>query len=164
MQIKLIPATNLPTVLFTVNFSELPDDLGIPVAWATLLHRLSADELELPSSLLALDKTTWIVTVLHSVTFDLANHLIICAYNDGQMEEWDCRVLLGEEQMDEWAACVGTLENVLKDVNDSAIEVEREKRQSQPPPPAPIPVPVAEPPQKQGRHKKQRSLLMTIVA
>ena len=64
MQIKLIPATPLPTVLFTVTYSEPPDYLGFPASWAQALHRLSADDLELPGTVHAFDKTTWLVAVL----------------------------------------------------------------------------------------------------
>ncbi|PSR75166.1 hypothetical protein PHLCEN_2v9282 [Hermanssonia centrifuga] len=168
MQIKLVPSSLLPTVLFTVTYSEPPDYLGFPASWAQTLHRISADDLELPSTMHAFDKTTWLVTILHSVTFDLASKTVLCTFVDGKTQLWP----LSEE--DPQGKCFQELESVLKDVNNSAIEAEREKRRTDIPRPSPSPCPShtkSEPilhsqsqSTKQGKHKKQRSLLMSLVA
>ena len=72
MQIKLIPASPNPTILFTISLTDPPEHLGIPQAWAAQLHLIGMEELEYPQGLLSLDKTTWVIACLNSVTFDLS--------------------------------------------------------------------------------------------
>ncbi|KAF7799869.1 hypothetical protein EIP86_011111 [Pleurotus ostreatoroseus] len=192
MQIKLIPASSLPTVLFTVTYSEPPDYLGFPASWAQALHRLSADDLELPGTVHAFDKTTWIVAILHSVTFDLARRSVVCTYVDGCTQVWPLDE--GADGDEGAGKCLQELESVLRDVNQSAVEAEREKKRLEQvqqnmhrPPASPCPsqtmsepilptqATVASTPSghgkhgkegkdKEGKHKKQRSLLMSLVA
>ncbi|TFK52943.1 hypothetical protein OE88DRAFT_1643673 [Heliocybe sulcata] len=125
-----------------------------------ILQRLATSELELPGSIHALDKSAWVVCVLQEVTFDLCAETITCVFVDGQREEWP--IVGGTANR-----CVKALESVLNDVNSSAKENEKERsagveenqhhsRQSSTNTIKPTDGPV--------KHKKQRSLLMSLVA
>jgi hypothetical protein len=194
MQIKLIPPHPHPTILFTISLPDPPEYLGIPQAWAAQLHRLGSEDLEYPQTMLALDKTTWIIACLSSVTFDLSEPRegcdnfevnkrsnigrVVCAFIDGRIIEWE----LGSTQTEDKEAinCVEMLRGVCQDVQNSAMEAEKEREakyrvqdlrsstssegggseecsvQVKPNDKAET--------RKQGKHKKQRSLLMSLVA
>ena len=198
MQIKLIPASSHPTILFTIAPPEPPEHLGIAPAWAAQLHRLGAEELEYPPSMLALDKATWIIACLNSVTFDLSRlkggsrdgssegsegdsttgeegpGTVLCHFIDGKVVEWELseRHFEGREAL----ACVEMLQSVCRDVQDSAVEVEKERMRYYVPEPASPTVDSGVPEgahsqptakqdlKKQGKHKKQRSMLLSLVA
>lgn len=110
MQIRVLPPSPHPAILFTIAYPEQPEYLGIPTAWAAQLYRLSADELEMPQTLLALDKASWLIAVLQSVTFDVsgcgrgqadgkiigirdsagrAQGTFSCVFTDGKTVEWE---------------------------------------------------------------------------
>lgn len=198
MQIKLIPYYPHPTILFTIALPDPPEHLGMPPAWSAQLHRLGVEELELPTTLLALDKTAWIIACLTSVTFDISGSSqedgqrpcvetgtdddsaggpgrVTCVFIDGRIVEWDLDVTQVEDQ--EAFACVQMLQSVCRDVHDSAVQAEQERMRHH----------ASTPRQKslacgtgaedknaqssgkgeQGKavkHKKQRSLLMSLVA
>jgi hypothetical protein len=109
-------------------------------------------ELPGPAGLHALDKAAGLVNIMEEVTFNMNTLRVNCAFLDGSKEEWPL--------MD--TACMYALETVLFDVNEGAVEAERERRileaASRPPSP---PVVSA---QKFTKHKKQRSILMTLVS
>ncbi|KAI0089654.1 hypothetical protein BDY19DRAFT_117798 [Irpex rosettiformis] len=198
MQIKLIPASTHPTILFTIALPDPPEHLGIAQAWAAQLHRLGSEELEYPPSMLALDKTTWIIACLNSVTFDLSGSRdesnngstevsevrnaeeeggalgrIICHLIDGKTVEWELSERHFEDR--EALACVQMLQSVCQDVQDSAVEAEKERMRSyisQSRSSTPESVEggngqqssVKSESKKQGKHKKQRSMLLSLVA
>jgi hypothetical protein len=157
MLIRLIPAAPHPTVLFAITFQNLPDNLPNPLSWTQQLNCLSMDDLEIPRAIHSLDKSAAIPNLVEEVSFDVPTLTVSCRFIDGSLEEWP---LMG-------AGCLKALENVLNDVNESALETEREKErekeiekekenlQSVVTPPTSVRV---------GRHRKQRSLLMTLVA
>ncbi|KAK0469313.1 uncharacterized protein EV420DRAFT_1258853 [Desarmillaria tabescens] len=158
MLIRLLPAASHPTVLFAITFQNLPDDLYNPHAWTTHLSNLSVDGLDAPELVHCLDKAAFIPSILKEVTFDVPMLTISCRFADGSTEEWPLRT----------AGCLQALDSVLDDVNQSAVVTEREKerekvkekehkdgQQSLNSPPTTVKVP---------RHKKQRSLLMSLVA
>jgi hypothetical protein len=157
MLIRLVPPTPHPTILFGIVFPEtMPPNLPVPPAWHNQLSLLAVDDLELPTSLHALDKSAAITTLLSEVTFDIPVLTVSCIFADGAKEEWP---LMG-------AGFVEALVSVLDDVNDSSTEIERErererewerKREQERQMISPHPV-------KPNKHKKQRSLLMTLVA
>lgn len=152
MLIRVIPLPPLPTILFTITFPNLTRDLPMPPYWDVQLQRLAAEDLEIPHSIHSLDKAAWIAALLQEVTFDMTSLTVSALFVDHSVEEWP---LMGRE-------CVSALESVLRDVNDSALESEQERADAPPqPPPAPLPPPVQA---KHSKHKKQRSLLMSLVA
>ena len=84
------------------------------------------------------------------ITFDLPALVITCKMVDGTLEEWPLMQ----------KGCLRALEAVVTDVHefvevDKETESENERRRSESP---------AAPSGKVTRHKKQRSLLMSLVA
>jgi hypothetical protein len=159
MLIRLVPRPPLPTVLFTLEFINPPEGLPIPANFVHQLHQLNADELDLPgeAGLYALDNAAWLVAVLREVTFNIPTSTVSCYFKDGAIEEWP---LMGRGLAD-------ALDQVVCDVEQSAIESAREERKAMefsPPPPPPTPTPIPEPvTAKRPKHKRQRSLLMSLV-
>lgn len=158
MLIKLIPAAPHPTVLFAITFQDLNEGL-VPLSWSSQLNHLSHDDLEVPKTVHSLDKAAALPCLLEEVAFDVPAMTISCRFMDGATDQWP---LIGD-------GCLRSLEDITDDVNESAIEAEREKerekakererdrRRSE----------VLNSPTtsvKVTRHKKQRSLLMTLVA
>lgn len=159
MLIKVVPGGDYSTILFAVTFQDLPDGLPQPVSWSNQLHSLVQDDLEVPDNIHALDKAVWITCVLNEVCFNTSTLTVSCQFIDGHVEEWP---LIGAEVL-------AQLEDVLFDVNESALETDREREReiakareqerrrseslNSPPPSV-----------KVTRHKKSRSLLMSLVA
>ncbi|KAJ7492208.1 hypothetical protein FB451DRAFT_520919 [Mycena latifolia] len=117
MLIKLTPpasAAPTPTILFALAFPDLPQSLPVPAAWAAQLARLSADDLEAPPSLHALDRAAALPSLLGEVLFDLPSGRVGCTFLDGASEEWD---------MD--ARCAEMLAMVIRDVEESGKAEER---------------------------------------
>ncbi|KAG6867661.1 hypothetical protein C0993_012603 [Termitomyces sp. T159_Od127] len=155
MLVHVVPPTaevQLAAVVFSIVFEDL-DAAATPSTWTTQLNNLRLDELEVPTLVHALDKSTGILCLLEEVTFDLSTSTISCRFVDGSMEQW---ALVGEK-------CIKALERVLQDVNDSSLALERELEEKQRERRR-FEVPLLPPPTKASRHKKQRSLLMTLVA
>jgi hypothetical protein len=152
MLLRLTPNGPQPTIVFTLSFGALPGNLPVPQSWVHEMNRLAADDLELPGpqSLLSLDKSTGLMNVLQEVTFDLPELQAACLFVDGHRVEW----MLNSE-------CLAWLEDILADVEEASIEAERERREAE----ARI---ISAPPPTSGarpsKHKKQRSLLMSLVA
>ncbi|KAG7451553.1 uncharacterized protein BT62DRAFT_1000807 [Guyanagaster necrorhizus] len=158
MLIRLLPPASHPTVLFAITFQNLPGDLFNPHAWTSHLSNLSVDGVDTPELVHCLDKAAFIPSILKEVTFDVPMLMISCRFVDGSTEEWPLRA----------ARCLLALDSVLDDVNHSAVLTEREKEREK----------VKEKERKDGlqslnsppttvkvtRHKKQRSLLMSLVA
>ncbi|KAG6808728.1 hypothetical protein H0H92_003090 [Tricholoma furcatifolium] len=163
MLVNVVPAANarLSAVVFSVTFEDLDSQVPIPSTWTAQLNNLRIDELEVPTLIHALDKAAGIIALLEEITFDLSTKVISCHFVDGSVEQW----ALTEER------CVQALERVVRDVNESSLAIEREiaeekrqrerelerRRNSD----APLPLTSTRQP---TRHKKQRSLLMTLVA
>ncbi|KAF9030341.1 hypothetical protein BDZ89DRAFT_949824 [Hymenopellis radicata] len=161
MLIKLLAPAH-PTVLFAITYQNLPDELYNPVAWTILLNSLSADNLEPPKFIHALDKATWVPSILQEITFNVTTLTVSCLFVDGTCEEWPLMS----------PACLKALDSVLSDVNMSSAESERERererhkeklkqtelarQQSLNSPPTTVKV--------TGKHKKNRSLLITFVS
>jgi hypothetical protein len=154
MQIKLVPATSEPAVLFAVIFPDL-DYLPMPPSWAEQLRILQHDDLELPPSMHALDRAAGLIGLVSEITFDVPALSISCRMIDGVVEEWP----LMEQN------CLGALERVVRDVRESSAEMERdillEKEKEKERRRHEFPTSFSG---RFPRHKKQRSLLMTFVA
>lgn len=128
----------------------------MPVAYGALLQNLqtASPALKIPTSVHALDKTTYLVEVLQEVIFDMASQSVTCIWVDGGVEEWP---LLDNRN----GGCMKLLMSVMDDVSASARapekplpNVEGQKQQSHPIIDA----------AKVPRHKKQRSGLMQFVS
>ena len=121
MLIKLVPVAPQPTVLFSFSFPRL-EDAGVdvtPAGWQNQLSALHRDGLEVPKSLHVLDKAAGITSLLDQVLFSVPALTITCRYQDGSVEEWPL--------MDQ--SCLETLDSVVADVAESAVEMRHEKRQ-----------------------------------
>ncbi|RDB19195.1 hypothetical protein Hypma_013649 [Hypsizygus marmoreus] len=161
MLINIVPETtaaHLSAVVFSVVFEDFGPDLAHPPEWASTLHYLKRDELDLPVAIHALDKAAGITSLLEEVTFDVPSMVISCQFVDGSTENWPLK----------GAACLKALEKIVLDVNESSLDIERERewekgkereRERRRFEPSIMSAPV-----KRTRHKKQRSLLMTLVA
>jgi hypothetical protein len=151
MLIRLNPHGSQPAHVFTLSFGPLRDDLPIPNAWAYELQRLAADGIQQPSpsGLLALDKSVGLMNVLQEVTLDVPGLTVTCLFIDGHRHDW---------MMD--AACVAFLENILADIDEMYLESERERRSLE----SKERVASESSDSRPTKHKKQRSLLMSLVA
>lgn len=180
MQIKLLPPAPHPTVLFAITFPNPQPCLPIPHSYTTLVHTLNTShpQLDLPNSVYALDKATYILELLSEVIFDMSTGEVKCIWVDGVIDAWDLRI--GEKRSTwELEGGVGQmLESVLTDVNMSAEESEWEKLREEwdkyraaevearanADAQVQIAAIAAAVPVIKSKHKKQRSLLMTLVA
>ncbi|KAH9944899.1 hypothetical protein B0H21DRAFT_436235 [Amylocystis lapponica] len=149
MLIHLIPRQSHPTIFYSVSLPDPCERVQMPAGWSAQLQRLHADEIDIPNTVFALDAATWLTAVIHDVTFDLPGGTVSCSFIDGQGVQWP---LVGE--------CIDALEQVVADVIQATAEKERESA-----PPAPLVQPEPSvPEQKPTKHKKQRSLLMSLVS
>lgn len=151
MLIQLQPASTslAPAVMHTVSWPQYNENYLIPATWQNLLQALKQDDLDEPETLFNLDKGVGITTLLDVVTFDVPSMTVSCVFADGSTEEWP----LIEEK------CVRLIEAVAQDVNEAQLEREMEndveKELVANLPPAIV---------RPARHKRQRSLLMSLVA
>lgn len=156
MLIRLLPDPPHPTILFAVTFQNPPEDLALPWSWSTQLNALSLDDLELPQLVHSLDKAAGLVSILDQVSFNTPSKSISARFVDGSLHEWPLQ-----------PGCLKLLDSVLDDVNESASETERERERLKiqqgrskeednlSSPPSSL---------KAKGHRKQRSLLMSLVA
>ncbi|VDB87183.1 unnamed protein product [Peniophora sp. CBMAI 1063] len=155
MQIRILPDTSLPAIIYSFSLPNLPQELQTPAAWECERQRVAAEDLELPHSVYAFDKATWMSSIVHELTFDMATMTISVLFVDSQLQQWPLRD----------ASCVRTLKNMLLEVHDAAKE-ERDRKiaMSQPPTPTPSMTTFEVPSPKSGKHKKQRSLFHFVVS
>ncbi|KZV79328.1 hypothetical protein EXIGLDRAFT_782494, partial [Exidia glandulosa HHB12029] len=161
MLLRLVPQPPFPTVLFTLAFPQLPDDLPLPASWAHTVDLLQTHDLPPPPSAHALDVSTSHVALLEVVTFDLAKRALTCTWIDGH----SARHELTE-------SCVAALEDVIADVSLASVEAQREQHRERHPdaevPPAP-PSSLNKPPSVQpaahtAKHKRRRSTFFSMVS
>ncbi|KAF9448436.1 hypothetical protein P691DRAFT_669437 [Macrolepiota fuliginosa MF-IS2] len=169
MLIQLLPTPPHPNVLFKITFDDLPDGLVLPQTWTMHLSNLMHDELPIPRFRHALDKASFLPCILEEVTFDIPAASVTCRFIDGSVEEW--KIDLNGSQGRLGVKCLQTLECVVDDVRLSILEEERGKQREkererekekerlkllqQSSPSSSV---------KSTKHKKKRSLLMTIVS
>jgi hypothetical protein len=173
MLLKLIPPSPQPTVLFNLTYPTQHTSLPLPLAYQSLLHTLSTSSppLDLPNSLHALDKATYLAELLQEVVFDMESESVRCVWVDGGVEEWPLLDGKGDRE-----GCLRMLSRVLRDVELSGEEAKKEQlrddwerfeyaqaQQAQANALAHAQA-QAMSPAKANRHKKQRSLLMSLVA
>ncbi|TCD60132.1 hypothetical protein EIP91_010680, partial [Steccherinum ochraceum] len=153
MIIRLIPPPPHNSVLFTVSFNtKLPGHVAFPQFYSNQLGLLNQHELEQPQTYHSLDKATWMIACLHEVAFDLSmgNGLVLvrCTFIDGDVKEWTFK---SDKAVRELAA-------VCRDTEWASMQADRERyerygMQS-----------VSESDLQPKKHKKQRSLLMSLVS
>lgn len=156
MLLRLHPAAPHPTIHFAVAFDNLDERLPVPANWTSQLQALSMDDLEFPRHVHALDKASSLPCLLDEVVFNVPLGQIFCTFIDKSTQILDLP-----------PKCLALLESVADDVSESAIQSERERErvrervrerqqsESLNSPPASL---------KLKGHKKQRSLLMSLVA
>ncbi|KAG5641996.1 hypothetical protein DXG03_003796 [Asterophora parasitica] len=160
MLVNIVPPTadaHLSAVVFSVIFEDLAPKLPNPPVWTNLLQNLRRDELEVPESMHAFDRAAGIICLLEEVTFDLSTQIISCQFVDGSTEQWS---FAGTQ-------CVKALQRIVLDVNESSLDIERERemeRQKEREMERKRLESISPPSAKVTRHKKQKSLLMTLVA
>ncbi|KAI0034790.1 hypothetical protein K488DRAFT_83634 [Vararia minispora EC-137] len=148
MQIRILPESSLPSIIFSFSLPDLPQELPIPQTWEVERQRIVAEDLDVPRSIYAFDKSSWISSIVQDVTFDLMS-LTICVYfHDSSQEEWP----LADQ------GCVRSLRNLLDEVRTAA-EEERARNQ-------PVSAPISSESQvtRIVRHKKKGSLFQFVVS
>lgn len=124
MLLRLAPEAPLPTIVFSLAFPTLPNDLPFPTAWAHQVRELLNMSLDSPPNPHALDRSVWATTLLDQVNFDLVTNSITCVYLDGVRIEFSIS-----------PECKQMLFRVLADVTNSATEAEKERIADSMPPP-----------------------------
>lgn len=168
MLLKLIPATQEPTIHFSLTFADPPSNLPAPPSWTAQLSHLMHEDLEVPATLHSLDRAAGISNLLEEVALDVDAKEIRCLFVDGSIE----RISFGLRGQKIEQALMEAVDSIVNDVKESTLEDERVMRQRElekqrarsasvtsMPAPAP-PIKTA----RQGKHKKQRSLFMHIVS
>ena len=147
MHLRLVSPHPTPAVYLSLTFPYNAPHLPFPPTWTFSAQRLANDDLEMPNAIHFLDKSTWIISILDQVIFDLSSLTITCHFIDGTKEEWPLVAM----------DCVRALENVVADVN-SALSTEAKRKDSPlaaPPPPTQSPT--------RPKHKKSRSFFAPFV-
>ncbi|KJA23820.1 hypothetical protein HYPSUDRAFT_200966 [Hypholoma sublateritium FD-334 SS-4] len=166
MLLKLIPATQEPTIHFSLTFADPPSNLPAPPSWTAQLSHLMHEDLEVPATLHSLDRAAGISSLLEEVALDVDAKEIRCLFVDGSIE----RIAFGLRGQKNEQALMETVGSIVNDVKESTLEDERVMRQrelerqrarsvsvmSAPAPPTKS--------ARSGKHKKQRSLFMHIVS
>ncbi|CCM04491.1 uncharacterized protein FIBRA_06671 [Fibroporia radiculosa] len=153
MLIYLLPAEPHPRLYHAVNFSDPYERVALPTGWAAQLHSIHADELDPPTAIHALDKSSWLTAVIEELVFDLVSLTVSCSFVNGPTIQWP---------MDTDDACMHMLADVLADLAQSKVESDRERLTVSPKEePAALPQPVSV---KPAKHKKQRSILSSLIS
>lgn len=159
MLLRLIPSAPFPTVLFTLTFPSLPDDLPLPHAWLNVAETLQTHDLPPPPCIHALDTAAAPVALIDTVTFDLARGELTCAWIDGAA---DAHPIPPE--------CIAALEQIVEDVSLASIEAQREQHRARaaecpPTPHSSLNKPPAAVTQCQAaKHKRRRSTFFSMVS
>ena len=85
--LQLIPAHPEPTIHFTFDFSDLPQNLNTPSSWSSQLAHLMVEDLEVPNTVHLFDKAAGIASLLEEVAFDVERSEVRCRFVDGATEE-----------------------------------------------------------------------------
>ena len=174
MLLKLIPPPPHPTIHFSLTLPTLPSYLDTPQFYTAQINHLLMEDLEVPDTLYALDKSVNLMSLLDEVTFEIMDGTggdndektvrVTCRFVDGALEEWATT----------GTSLISVLDGIVHDVQESTLENDKEReryRQSQlqdsrpralhrlSMPPGLGPMTSTKP-----RHKKQRSLFMQIVS
>jgi len=121
MLLKLIPARQEPTIHFSLCFKELPSDLPTPPSWTSQLSHLMHEDLEVPVTLLSLDRAAGVTCLLEDVTLDMEKGEVRCRFIDGSVDSW----YFGAGGKVHGDALVDALEGIVRNVKESTLEDER---------------------------------------
>ncbi|KAG8917519.1 hypothetical protein FRC01_002397, partial [Tulasnella sp. 417] len=123
MNLRIIPAhPTSPTVIFSLNWHNLPSSLPLPSFYSQHLSQCSEAGIPTPRNTLAMDKAVGFHLLLESVTFDLARLVVVVAWLDKRTEEWPILSIEGLQK---------SLEDVLDCVRQSGEEADKEKKAAQ---------------------------------
>ncbi|KIM41454.1 hypothetical protein M413DRAFT_27802 [Hebeloma cylindrosporum] len=125
MLLKLIPARQEPTIHFSLCFKDLPSELPTPAAWTSQLSHLMHEDLEVPVTLLSLDRAAGVTCLLEDVTLDMEKGEVRCRFIDGSVDGW----YFGAGGKVHGDALVDSLEGIVRDVKESTVEDERIMRE-----------------------------------
>ncbi|KAF9224936.1 hypothetical protein BS17DRAFT_57871 [Gyrodon lividus] len=168
MLIRLVPPSPHPTVLYALTFPNvlplphLHPNATIPVAWASQLHLLTSIlDLEHPSSIHMFDRAVGLVVRAQEVCLDVSQGEIRVSFVDGRVMKTamnpDCvRMLLGV--VDDVKAC-SEPEGHRSSLEGSACASIASSTEDLPPPGG---SPTKS--HKLGKHKRQRSLLFSLIS
>jgi hypothetical protein len=144
MQIRVLPESTLPAIIFSLSLPELSQDISVPQIWDIERQRVIAEDLDIPRSIYAFDKSSWISAIVQDVHFDMSSRTISVFFQDNSVEEWP----LTDQ------GCIRQLRNLLNDVRVAAEEERAQMYPSSPPSTA-----IQTTPGKAQKHKKKSSLL-----
>lgn len=120
MNLRIVPAVqSSPTVIFSLNWHNLPSSLPLPNFYSGQFAACQDASIPSPRNTLALDKAVGFHLLLESVTFDLARGVVAVAWLDKRVQEWAIEDVQGLKS---------ALEDVLDCVRQSGEEADREKK------------------------------------
>ncbi|KAG8897693.1 hypothetical protein FRB99_007982 [Tulasnella sp. 403] len=120
MNLRIVPSVSTsPTVIFSLNWHNLPSSLPLPTFYSSQLASCQESNIPAPRNTLAVDKAVGFQLLIDSVTFDLARSIVIVAWLDGRSQEWS---------IDQVEGFRSSLEEVLECVRKSGEEAEKEKK------------------------------------
>ncbi len=136
MLLQLIPAHPEPTIHFTFDFSDLPQNLNSPPSWSNQLSHLIVEDLEVPNTVHSFDKAAGITSLLEEVAFDVERSEVRCRFVDGATEEWGFFRFGGNEAdigaesgfetgQKEGRKLLAALDGIVRNVRTSTQEAER---------------------------------------
>jgi len=163
MLIRLIPPTPEHShILYTLAFPTSLRDLPFPPAWSNQLHLLtSVLHFESPQSIHVFDRSVGLVARIYDLTFDIPANEVTVSFVDGR----GAKIPMN-------AQCIQMLQSVIEDVRTCA---EQEARRdtleetsvcSSVTSSQSIPIISSVPPKspKLSKHKRQRSLLFSLIS
>ncbi|KAG1859202.1 hypothetical protein F4604DRAFT_1160385 [Suillus subluteus] len=165
MLIRLVPSVSHGTVLYNVSFPINFPNLPTPPAWSNQLHILtSVLRLEPPQNIHVFDRSVGLVARITEVIFDVPAKEVVVSFVDGRIEKLPMN-----------SQCMQMLQGVVDDVK-ACSELESRRDSFECPTSASIcssvvssqdiPSISSAPPKspKLSRHKKQRSLLFSLIS
>lgn len=165
MLIRLIPSVSHGTVLYNVSFPVNVPNLPTPPGWSNQLHLLtSVLRLDSPLNIHMFDRSVGLVARIVEVMFDVPNKEVVVGFVDGRTERFPMN-----------SQCMQMLQGVVDDVK-TCYEQESRRDSFERSTSASvcssvaslqdIPSTSAAPPKspKLSRHKKQRSLLFSLIS
>lgn len=164
MLIRLIPSSPHSHILYSLSFPTNLRDLPFPPAWSNQLHLLtSVLHFESPQSIHVFDRSVGLVTRIYDLTYDVPAKEVIVSFVDGR----GAKIPMN-------AQCIQMLQSVIEDVQTCAEQEARSdtleetsasvcssvtSSQS-----IPIISSVPSKSPKLSKHKRQRSLLFSLIS
>jgi hypothetical protein len=164
MLVRLISSARHSHILYTLAFPTNLPNLPIPPAWSNQLHLLtSVLHFESPHNVHVFDRSVGLVARIHDLTFDVPAKEITVSFVDGRGLKFPMT-----------AQCIQMLQSVVDDVQTCSDEEARRDNLEETPVSVcssvtssqDVPSMSSAPPKspKSGRHKRQRSLLFSLIS